>query len=47
MNAWNNKTEVKVTATGLKPRNTQFVNEHSTIWPNWPNFNKILTQEVV
>ena len=21
-------------ATGLKPRNTQFVNEHSTIWPS-------------
>ena len=27
----------KVTATGLEPRTTQFLNEHSTIWPNiWP-----------
>ena len=25
-----------MTATGLEPRTTQFVNEHSTIWPNWP-----------
>ena len=25
---------VKVTATGLDPTTTQFVNEHSTIWPN-------------
>ena len=24
----------KVTATGLEPRTTQFLNEHSTIWPN-------------
>ena len=24
-------------ATGLKPRTTSFVNEHSTIWPVWPN----------
>ena len=27
----------KVTATGLEPRTTWFLNEHSTIWPNWPN----------
>ena len=26
-----------VTATGLEPRTTSFVKEHSTIWPNWPN----------
>ena len=26
-----------VTATGLEPRTTWFLNEHSTIWPNWPN----------
>ena len=25
------------TETGLEPRTTQFLNEHSTIWPNWPN----------
>ena len=24
----------KVTATGLEPRTTQFLNEHSIIWPN-------------
>ena len=24
-----------VTATGPEPRTTQFLNEHSTIWPNW------------
>ena len=24
-------------ATGLEPITTSFVNEHSTIWPNWPN----------
>ena len=24
-----------MTVTGLEPRTTQFVNEHSTIWPNW------------
>ena len=27
---------VTVTATGLEPRTTWFVNEHLTIWPNWP-----------
>ena len=27
--------ENDVTATGLEPRTTQFLNEHSTIWPNW------------
>ena len=26
-----------MTATGLEPRTTKFVNEHSTIWPKWPN----------
>ena len=26
-----------MTATGLEPRTTLFVNEHSTIWTNWPN----------
>ena len=25
---------IQVTATGLKPTTTSFVNEHSTIWPN-------------
>ena len=29
--------EVEVTATGLEPRTTYFVNEHSIIWPNSPN----------
>ena len=32
--------DIKATATGLEPRTTWFVNEHSTIWPNrpvWPN----------
>ena len=24
-----------MTATGLEPRSIWFVNEHSTIWPNW------------
>ena len=27
----------QVTATGLEPTTTYFVNEHSTIWSNWPN----------
>ena len=26
-----------MTATGLEPQTTKFVNEHSTIWPKWPN----------
>ena len=26
-----------MTATGLEPRTTHFLNEHSTIWPNWPH----------
>ena len=26
-----------MTATGLEPTTTYFINEHSTIWPNWPN----------
>ena len=26
-----------VTATGLECKTTQFLNEHSTIWPVWPN----------
>ena len=32
-----NKQSNKVTATGLEPGTTYFLNEHSTIWPNWPN----------
>ena len=24
-------------ATGREPTATYFVNEHSTVWPNWPN----------
>ena len=31
------KSEGEVTATGLEPRTTWLLNEHSTIWPNWPN----------
>ena len=31
------KSEGEVTATGLEPRTTSFLNEQSTIWPNWPN----------
>ena len=31
------KCEDEVTATWLKPTTTLFLNEHSTIWPNWPN----------
>ena len=27
----------EVTATGLEPRTTWFLNEHSTIWLNWPS----------
>ena len=27
------ESKCQVTATGLEPRTTQFVNEHSTIWP--------------
>ena len=30
-------SEDEVTAKGLEPRTTYFLNEHSTIWPNWPN----------
>ena len=26
-----------MSATGLEPRTTYYVNEHSNIWPNWPN----------
>ena len=29
--------EVKMTATGLELITTKFVNEHSTIYQNWPN----------
>ena len=29
------KSEGEVTATGLEPRTTYFLNEHSTIWLNW------------
>ena len=31
------KCEGEVTATGVELRNTHFLNEHSTIWPNCPN----------
>ena len=31
------KSEGEVTATGLEPRTTEFLNEHSTICRNWPN----------
>ena len=31
------KSEAEVIATGHEPRTTQFFNEHSAIWPNWPN----------
>ena len=31
------KSEGEVTATWLKPRTTQLLNDHSTIWPNRPN----------
>ena len=30
-------SEDEVTAKGLEPTTTYFLNEHSTIWPNWPN----------
>ena len=26
-----------MTATGIGPTTTLFVNEHSTVWPNWLN----------
>ena len=29
-------SEVEVNAAGLEHRTTQFVNEHSSNWPNWP-----------
>ena len=32
-----NQSISEVTATRLEPRTIQFLNEHSTIWPNWPN----------
>ena len=31
------KSERELTATGLESRTTYFLNEHSTIWPNWPD----------
>ena len=31
------KSEGEVTATGVKTRTTYFLNEHSTMWLNWPN----------
>ena len=31
-----------MTATGLEPTTTYFVNEHSTICPNWPNDSALL-----
>ena len=35
-------TEVQMTATRLEPTTTYFVNEHSTIQPNWPNYWAVL-----
>ena len=32
----------QMTVTGLEPKTTQFVNEHSTIQPNWPSLAKWL-----
>ena len=32
-----NNGQTYVIVTGLQPRTTQFVNERSTIWPNWEN----------
>ena len=29
-------SESEVTPTGVDPKTTCFLNEHSTIWPNWP-----------
>ena len=36
-----------VTATGLEPTTTQFVNDHSTIWPKWKivDVNKPVNEE--
>ena len=31
------KSEGEVTATGVERRTTYFLNEHSAIWPNWPD----------
>ena len=31
------KSQGEVAATGLETRTIYFLNEHSTIWPNWPN----------
>ena len=31
-----------MTATGLEPTTTYFPNEHSTIYPNWPNDGAVL-----
>ena len=31
-----------MTVTGLEPTTTYFVNEHSTILPNWPNDEAVL-----
>ena len=35
------KSEGEVTATGLEPITAYFLNEHSTIWPNWPNYRAV------
>ena len=37
------KSEGEVTATRLEPRTTQFLNEHSTIWPNLASLAKWLS----
>ena len=36
-----------MTATGLEPTTTWFVNEHSTIWPKWKivDVNKLVNKE--
>ena len=38
---------VLVTATGLKPRTTQFVNKHSTIWLSCPVFLSLFRYYIV
>ena len=37
-----NNLVLQVTATGLEPTTTYFVNEHSTIYPNLPNDSAVL-----
>ena len=35
------KSPGEMIATGLEPRTALFLNEHSTIWPNWPNHRAV------